>query len=66
MMCVRPVITYGNQIWAAAAKSHISKIQRIQNKFLRIILNKLYDRSICVLHEITNIQTIQDYIYKLT
>ena len=44
----------------SAAKSHISKIQRIQNKFLRIILNKPYDTSIYVLHEIANIQTIQD------
>ena len=61
-MCVRPIITYGHQIWAAAAKSHISKIRRIQNKFLRIILDKPYDTPIRVLHEIANIQTIQDYI----
>ena len=27
----------------AAAKAHINKIQRMQNKFLRIILNKPYD-----------------------
>ena len=49
-MCVRLTITYGHQTWAAATKSHISKIQRIQNKFLRIILNTLYNTSMRVLH----------------
>lgn len=43
-MCVRPVIRYGHQIWTAAVKSHISEIERIQNKFLRITLNKSYER----------------------
>ena len=61
-MCVRSIITYGHQIWTVAAKSHISKMQRIPNKFLRIILNKMYDTPIRILHVIANIQTIQDYI----
>ena len=49
-------------MWAAAAKLYISKIQRIQNKFVRIILSKLYDTSIRIVHEIANIQTIEDYV----
>lgn len=51
-----------NQMWAAAAKFYISKTQRIQNKFLCIILNKPYDTPIHALHAIANIQTIQNYI----
>ena len=61
-MCVRLITTYGHQIWVVATKLHINKVQRIQNKLLRIILNKSYDTPICVLYEITNIQIIQDYI----
>ena len=51
---VRPIILYGHQIWASAANTHINNIQKIQNKFLRIILNKLYDTPIKTLHKIAN------------
>ena len=37
-ICIRPIITYRYQIWVAAAKTHINKIQK-HNKFLRITLN---------------------------
>ena len=59
--CIRPIITYGYQIWVAAAKTHINKIQRMQNKFLRVIL-KLYVTPIKKLHATANIPTIQEYI----
>ena len=36
--------------------------KKIQNKFLRIILNEVYDTLIGVLHTLANIQTIQDCI----
>ena len=65
-VCIRPVITYGHQVWAAAAKSHIQKTQRVQNKFLRIILNKARGTSINKLHELANIQPIGDYIAQST
>lgn len=45
-ICIRPIITYGYQIWTAAAKTHINKIQKIQNKFFRIILNKTHTANI--------------------
>lgn len=59
---VKLVITYRHQIWAAAAKNHINKIQKIQNKFLRIILNKPFDTPIKLLHQLANIPTIKDFI----
>ncbi|CAD1480905.1 unnamed protein product, partial [Heterotrigona itama] len=43
----------GHRIWAAVAKTYISKIQKIQNKFLRITSN----HAICELNAIANIQT---------
>ena len=60
--CIQPIITYENQIWAAAAKKHINKIQITQNKFLRIILNKPYDTPIKHLHDTANIPIITEYI----
>ena len=62
-ICVIPIITYGHQIWAAAANTHINRIQKIQNKFLRIIFNKLYDSPIKSLHEIADIPFIKQYIH---
>ena len=60
--CIRPVIIYGHQIWTAAAKTYINKIQKIQNKFFHIIFNKLYDTLIRKWQAIANIPTIQKYI----
>ena len=36
---IKPVSTYGSQLWGIAAKSNIQIIQRFQNKVLRIITN---------------------------
>ncbi|GFX39535.1 putative RNA-directed DNA polymerase from transposon X-element [Trichonephila clavipes] len=36
---LRPVITYGSPVWGAAAATHMKKIQVIQNKILRVMMN---------------------------
>lgn len=36
---IKPVWTYGSQLWGCAAKTYIETIQRIQNKILRDIVN---------------------------
>ena len=61
-VCIRPIITYGHQIWAAAPKTHIAKVQRMQNRFLRIILNAPRDTRITTLHRKAKIPTIPEYI----
>lgn len=39
-MCIRPIMTYGCQVWSnKCAKTHIKKLQVIQNKNLKIIFN---------------------------
>lgn len=38
-MCVKPALLYAAPMWAAAARTHIKKLQTVQNKFLRIIYN---------------------------
>lgn len=54
-ICVGPIITYGYQLWPAAAKTHINEILKIQHEFLRIILNKTYDTPIREIQHAANI-----------
>ena len=61
---VRPVLTYGSVAWGTAAKSHISKLQVIQNKFLKIALNAPYRASTAEIHEETGVEYISEYIKK--
>jgi len=39
-------LLYAAPVWAAAPRSHLDKLQRVQNKFLRIVLNALRDTRI--------------------
>lgn len=55
-------MTYGHEVWAAAAKSHINKIRTIQNKFFKIIFGKSYDSPIQELYRLTYMPTINDFI----
>ena len=64
-LAIRPIFTYGCPAFETMAKTHIQKLQVLQNKFLRIVLNKTrYDR-------ITDLQTeaktpsIEEYVGKL-
>lgn len=36
-MCAKPALLYAAPVWAAAARTHLNKLQKVQNKFLRII-----------------------------
>ena len=47
---------------ATAAKTHINKTQIIQSKFFRIILNKPRDTPIPVLHKMTKMRIIDEFI----
>lgn len=62
---IRPVITYGAAIYKYMAKTHHIKLQRIQNKCLKII-NKLPRRySTLALHQQSGFPTIEEYNTKL-
>lgn len=67
---VRPILTYAAPVIGAAARSHIQNLQITQNNVLRTITNKHFDghshTSIQTLHKIANIETIQEFISKLT
>jgi hypothetical protein len=36
---IKPIWTYGIEVWGCASKSHIAKMQRSQSKILRMIKN---------------------------
>ncbi|MGQ7663681.1 RNA-directed DNA polymerase, partial [Streptococcus suis] len=64
-LAIRPIFTYGCPAFETMAKTHQQKLQILQNKFLRIILNKtMYDR-ITDLHSEAKVPSIEEYVGKL-
>lgn len=63
---IRPIITYACPVWSNTAKTHMNKIQVLQNKSLRMVLDAPYITKIEKLHRDTQIPFIENYIKKLT
>lgn len=61
---VAPVIEYAIPVWETCAMTHKRKIQIVQNKFLRLILNASRFTRIDDLHEQAKIDKICDRINK--
>ena len=61
---VRPMLTYGSVVWGTAAHEHISKLQVIQNRFLKLALEAPYRTSTAQIHEESGIDYISVYIKK--
>jgi hypothetical protein len=62
---IRPLWTYGAQIYGSAKHSNINRIQAFQNKFLRLITNSpSYVRN-SILHRDLRIDTVHTTIQKL-
>jgi hypothetical protein len=62
---IRSVMTYGCPAWEFAADNHLLKLQRLQNKVLRIIRNFPRCTPIRDLHMTFKLPYIYDYITKL-
>jgi hypothetical protein len=58
---VRPLITYAIPSWNIISKTNLRKLQIIQNKFLRLILDVPRYTPISKLHNDCKIQTIEQY-----
>jgi hypothetical protein len=63
---IRPILTYACPVFANAAKTHIKKLQIAQNKNLRMALSARFRTRIHLLHKISNIPYIENFISKLT
>lgn len=61
----RPVLTYASPIWSECAKTNFNHLQKIQNKILKIILNKPRYFSTNEIHNLTSMPILKDYICKL-
>lgn len=65
-MCIRPILTYGSQVWySKAANTHKKKLQIIQNKNLKIIFNLPLRYSTYYLHRNFNQETFSALVDRL-
>lgn len=68
---IRPCLSYAIPVWNTVCQSEMNKIQRMQNKILRFILNVHYDPMThrqtpnIVIHEIAGVESIRDYAGRL-
>lgn len=65
-LCIRPILTYGCQIWKNCAKTHRKQLQIIQNKNLKIIFNLSRRFSTRRLHSRYKQKTIDEFVDDLT
>lgn len=63
---IRPAITYAGPIWCSTSKTSLNKLQRIQNKCLRLVLSRDRYTRIAELHRECDIPTIEDFIRKIS
>lgn len=63
---IRPIITYAAPVWCSMSKSSFLKLQWIQNKCLRLVLNKDRYTTIKALHEQAGVETIERYVSRLS
>lgn len=71
-VAIRPIFSYGCQIFNGAAKTHIDKLQRFQNKVLRAIFNVTwnpdtmrYSLTTSQLHLQAELETVKEHFDRL-
>ncbi|XP_062710638.1 uncharacterized protein K02A2.6-like [Aedes albopictus] len=57
-----PVVNYAMPVWGTCAESHKQKLQVVQNRLLRIILDVPYDSRIRYMHSAAGCKTVRDRI----
>lgn len=62
---LRPGFSYGCPIWSCCATTHMKKMQRHQNKILKMMLNVPTRTPTVEVHDVTQLLTISDYVKKL-
>ena len=62
---IRSVIMYGAPIWGAASPTQRLRVQRIQNKFLRLMLRRDRYERIEQMHQDAGLETIDELCTKV-
>ena len=63
---IRPVLTYAAPAWCSISDSQMARIQRFQNRILRLVMSADRFARTRDLHDFTNQQLINEYIYDLS
>jgi hypothetical protein len=63
---LKPIWTYGVQLWGCAKPSNTKVLQRIQSKILRIAFNAPWYISNKTLHDDSGIPPVEDEIKRIT
>jgi hypothetical protein len=64
-VCIRPILCYGVECWNGCAATHRRNIQIIQNKQLKIIMDRHSRHSTEALHEEAGVPLIEDFIQRI-
>lgn len=59
---IRPAMLYGGEVWGAAAKTHLKKLQVIQNTTLRLITEAPYFVRNKIIHSDLKVDKVKHYI----
>jgi len=63
-LAIRPILTYACPAMRGIAKTHINRLQILQNKTLKMILNVSRFERTASIHEWTEVPLIEEYINK--
>lgn len=63
---IRPILTYAAPVWSSMCNSNFSSLQIIQNKSLRIVTSYPRYTPIGLLHDMTDMVTLKQFITDLT
>lgn len=59
------ILLYACPVWVSCAQCHINKLQIVQNKCLKIILNLPYDHPTADVHRLSKVPTIKQQLSKI-
>lgn len=62
---IRPGFTYASPVWKHCAASHMKRLQILQNKILKMMLNKPRRFPTTTLHSLANVETVQHHVDRL-
>lgn len=57
-MIISPMLEHASSIWRGCARTHLQKLQVVQNNFLRMILNRPRRTRTAELHRLANIEPL--------